>query len=428
MSGQTTVTPGFNFPDGWTLTEAILRLIANPTVQVGENSIGAREINAADLLAAVGNTVRPNLFVNGNFTEERWLGATVAAPAGTDTVLAEGWWTNPTGAAITYGQTAASPDVNSVLCALLTGGVGATAVDFGQNLPRSAAALLWPKLTFSAWVYNNTGADFVPKLVLSTANALNDFSAVSEQHSEDLATCHNEAWTLVSATVDPGAYANRAAGMRVALRFAAGTLDAGGKTLSIARVKLEIGEAATAMPWDNGPDTALIQAVMKPFFAATVQVGCGMDYWGEDCPTGWIWAAGQALDRTTYAGLFAKFGTRYGAGDGVTTFNVPDKRERVSAGLGTMNATASPARLTAGISGVDGTTIGAAGGDERMQQHAHGSAADTIVHNYVAGGVAGASTGPTPGDTSVPTSAAGAGASQNVQPTIVCPYIIFAGV
>lgn len=43
-------------------------------------------------------------------------------------------------------------------------------------------------------------------------------------------------------------------------------------------------------------------------------------------PPGWIKANGVAVSRTTYAGLFQAIGTRYGAGDGVNTFNVPDPR------------------------------------------------------------------------------------------------------
>jgi phage-related tail fiber protein len=43
---------------------------------------------------------------------------------------------------------------------------------------------------------------------------------------------------------------------------------------------------------------------------------------------------GSAVSRTTYARLFAAIGTRYGAGDGVTTFNLPDYRGRNSARVG----------------------------------------------------------------------------------------------
>jgi len=43
-------------------------------------------------------------------------------------------------------------------------------------------------------------------------------------------------------------------------------------------------------------------------------------------PTGWIKANGAAISRTTYDTLFAAIGTYYGAGDGSTTFNIPDLR------------------------------------------------------------------------------------------------------
>lgn len=49
----------------------------------------------------------------------------------------------------------------------------------------------------------------------------------------------------------------------------------------------------------------------------------------EVAPPGWLVADGSAVSRTTYAALFAAIGTRYGVGDGSTTFNLPDPRGRV---------------------------------------------------------------------------------------------------
>jgi microcystin-dependent protein len=43
-------------------------------------------------------------------------------------------------------------------------------------------------------------------------------------------------------------------------------------------------------------------------------------------PTGWLKANGALVSRTTYAALFAVIGTTYGAGDGSTTFALPDLR------------------------------------------------------------------------------------------------------
>lgn len=50
---------------------------------------------------------------------------------------------------------------------------------------------------------------------------------------------------------------------------------------------------------------------------------------------GWLLADGSEVSRTTYAALFAEIGTRYGDGDGSTTFNLPDIRGRSPIGAGT---------------------------------------------------------------------------------------------
>ena len=47
-----------------------------------------------------------------------------------------------------------------------------------------------------------------------------------------------------------------------------------------------------------------------------------------EVPDGWLVCDGSAVSRTTYASLFAKIGTRHGAGDGSTTFNLPDMDAR----------------------------------------------------------------------------------------------------
>jgi len=49
--------------------------------------------------------------------------------------------------------------------------------------------------------------------------------------------------------------------------------------------------------------------------------------------TGYLEADGSAVSRSTFADLYAKIGTTYGIGDGVTTFNLPDLKGRVIAGI-----------------------------------------------------------------------------------------------
>lgn len=60
-----------------------------------------------------------------------------------------------------------------------------------------------------------------------------------------------------------------------------------------------------------------------------------IDIWLADVPPdGWVILDGHAISREVYADLFALWGTLYGAGNGTTTFNVPDFGERLPMGVG----------------------------------------------------------------------------------------------
>ena len=60
--------------------------------------------------------------------------------------------------------------------------------------------------------------------------------------------------------------------------------------------------------------------------AGMIPSGAVMYFAGQTAPTGWLKANGAAVSRSTYAALFAAIGTTYGAGDGRSTFNLPDLR------------------------------------------------------------------------------------------------------
>lgn len=51
-------------------------------------------------------------------------------------------------------------------------------------------------------------------------------------------------------------------------------------------------------------------------------------------PSGFLPCDGAAVSRTTYSALFAVCGVSFGAGNGTTTFNVPDLRSRLPLGVG----------------------------------------------------------------------------------------------
>ena len=58
-------------------------------------------------------------------------------------------------------------------------------------------------------------------------------------------------------------------------------------------------------------------------------------------PTGCLSLNGAAISRTTYAFLFSLFGTTFGSGDGSTTFNLPDSRNRAPVGSGSLYSIAA---------------------------------------------------------------------------------------
>lgn len=67
---------------------------------------------------------------------------------------------------------------------------------------------------------------------------------------------------------------------------------------------------------------------------ALAPIGAVVPFWGLQEPAGWLLCKGQAVSRATYKELFDVIGTRSGAGNGSTTFNVPDLRESLVYGVG----------------------------------------------------------------------------------------------
>jgi len=91
-----------------------------------------------------------------------------------------------------------------------------------------------------------------------------------------------------------------------------------------------------------------------------VPAGMITPYSGASAPTGWLLCDDSAVSRTTYARLFAIASTSYGAGNGTTTFNVPDLRDRLPLGKGTNNSTLGAITAAAAASAVVATASGSA--------------------------------------------------------------------
>lgn len=72
----------------------------------------------------------------------------------------------------------------------------------------------------------------------------------------------------------------------------------------------------------------------------------------------WFLCNGQAINRVTYSELFAIIGTKFGAGDGTTTFNLPDYRGKFLRGLGGDSASDIYTTQAEGLPNITGTIVG----------------------------------------------------------------------
>jgi microcystin-dependent protein len=140
---------------------------------------------------------------------------------------------------------------------------------------------------------------------------------------------------------------------------------------------VDLGELPNAKSDDPDSDSSEILATTKALNAlrkiiADSEVGRIGTFAMATPPPGWFRANGAAVSRTVYAALFAKIGTTYGAGDGFSTFNLPDPRGKFI-------------RVLDDGRGIDaGRMLGSDQSDE-MRSHNHtGSAAGAGGHTHAA--------------------------------------------
>lgn len=149
--------------------------------------------------------------------------------------------------------------------------------------------------------------------------------------------------------------------------------------------------------------------------------GFMVEYGGSSAPTGWLICDGTAVSRTTYADLFAAIGIVWGAGNGTTTFNLPNSIGRTSIGAGNYVAGVDPLGNTT-------YTLGQTGGKglhtlttPEMPAHTHTVSMHSFTWDH-GGGVP--ITQMDPGGSTASGSTGGGGSHENRQPFIVVNKII----
>lgn len=176
-----------------------------------------------------------------------------------------------------------------------------------------------PTGTFSGWAHKLaqwTGSEWQARdvlpgfVVVDTTKALDAADRVLRRTSTG--------WANFVAAVD--AYG-------IAKRAPAGAVNAGVDTSGYLT-------AADLAGVTNGSTTAVALAAALGITAGTYTPPAGSQaaagdvkmIAGQTIPAGWLRCDGALISRATYASLFAAIGTTYGAGDGSTTFKLPDTR------------------------------------------------------------------------------------------------------
>lgn len=282
------------------------------------------------------------------------------------------------------------------------------------------------------------------------------------------ASGHNQNWDDIATEITNSVAADGQTTMTGALKAASGTVSApglafasdlntgiyriGADNLGIAANGAKVVDIATTGATITGDMNA---TTVKQAGFSLLPVGIMFPYGGTAAPSGYLLCYGQEISRTTYAALYAAIGDTYGAGDGSTTFLVPDIRGRVVAGQDDMGGS-SANRLTNANDGLNGDTLGATGGGETQTLITDNLPAYTPSGTNTSGAAAFvfstggnfATTGATTAVTNIQASGGGTGISTTftqptftgnaqggtsvafgiVQPTIILNYIIFAGV
>lgn len=196
---------------------------------------------------------------------------------------------------------------------------------------------------------------------------------------------------------------------------------------------LNTSNAAT-IDWNGNYLGQAMAGVIQMFGGGVQQIGSTGTYQPANMP-GWLMCNGAEVSRTDYPELYAAIGDTWGAGDGSTTFNLPDLRGRAPIGAGQGSGLSN--RALGGKVGAETHTLTtgqipahshafpypAFGGDSGKLHYETGGALSGSGNKYAY--IDGGSTNRYPASTNNNTG--GGGAHNNMQPSAVVNFIICTG-
>ena len=223
-----------------------------------------------------------------------------------------------------------------------------TATPTQETLTKHAVAQIWPGNTNWAWNAANPAASTFTDAngVARTAAEIFNSTWVNntyDDHRWQLTNTQNTTpkvfgWADVGrdivsvATPTTAGIVRVGSGSQMVVNLLTGDISLNASKAS--EIRDTIGAIASNQGTEN---TGKVMAVavdgnLVPTPASVLPIGATVQYCGDNVPDNFMWCDGSAISRTTYASLFAVIGTKYGKGNGSTTFNLPNFNSAVSWG------------------------------------------------------------------------------------------------
>jgi len=210
-------------------------------------------------------TANGNVIINGNFDIwQRWVATSINVSAGTTAYTADRWFLSPIGATMGAVRTTniRSGSTARYVYEITPNGVGGSTCRLGQRIEAANVPKLRGTVTFSAWIFNNTGATITPNLLIGTPSAADNFTTVTNLLTQSLQSCATSTWTRVSHTVDISGYTNLTNGLQIEIETSNHTTF--GKIVRISEVQLELGSKAT--PFEQRPFGAELALCQRYYY------------------------------------------------------------------------------------------------------------------------------------------------------------------
>lgn len=165
----------------------------------------------------------------------------------------------------------------------------------------------------SSYEIKNNGQD----PAITTANIVKTVHGIGSGEGSVVGTAKSQTLTNKTISLTSNTISGTTAEFNTALNDGNFATLAGTETLTNKTLTSPTFTGTLTLP-TSGPGLVPVGTVISTALSATI--------------SGWLLCDGAAVSRTTYAGLFAAIGTTYGAGDGSTTFAVPNLAGRVPVG------------------------------------------------------------------------------------------------